>query len=258
MKAIQQELDLFYAATYNDLLVQHNIDDLKISFNKRLHKSWHLTVQPTKEKHLVLPYLLKDAPEDIKTNIIAWTQLKKPRLKKNRPPFYKQKKLLETTVWNYLESQGVTAREKRIKNPQKYDACTKGTVYDLRQVFDVINGDYYRNELKSYVRWGSYASKTSYLSRCIDENKTPFNLITIAGVYNHPKVPAYAIYGVMFHEMLHIAIPPYKKNGRNIMHGPEFKRAEKKYTYLRKWYEWERRELHKILRAMRRQKKRNG
>lgn len=256
MKAIQQELNLFPATTFEDILAEENLHDLNISFNKRLHKSWHLTIKPDNQKYIVIPYLLKYAPKEIKKSIIAWTYLKKPRLKKNRPSYYQEKKLLEQSIWNFLEAQGITSRQKRVNNPQKFVNMTKGARYDLKEIFDHINEQFFDNKIISYVRWGNSASKTSYQSRCINKNSEPFNLITIAGVYNHPKVPEYAIKGVMFHEMLHIAIPPYKKNGRNIMHGIEFKRAERKFPYLKQWHDWESNELHRLLKSIKRQKRR--
>ncbi|NLE01045.1 MAG: hypothetical protein GX640_14350, partial [Fibrobacter sp.] len=78
------------------------------------------------------------------------------------------------------------------------------------------------------------------------------HLITIAGVYNHPDVPLFAIEAVMYHEMLHIAVPPFKKNGRFVIHGPEFKARERQYASYEKWHEWERSSLRKLARTLKR------
>lgn len=250
MKAIQQELELFPAPSFEDIIAENKISGLSITFNKRLHKSWHLTIKPNKQKSMVVPYLLKDAPENTKKAVISWALLLKPRLKKNKKIYYQQKKHLENQVWDYLEKQGVTSKRKKINNPQKFALRTNGTVYDLQLLFEDINLRYFDGKIKSYIRWGTYGSRTSNQSYCTDQNGDRFSLITIAGVYNHPKVPEFAIRGVLFHEMLHIAILPYKKNGRNVMHGPEFKKAERSYKDLKKWNIWEKKELYKIIRAM--------
>ncbi len=256
MKGIQQELTFFPPSSFDDIIKTNNITALSITFNKRLHKSWHVTTTPDNKKSLVLPALLRNAPEEIKKAVISWTLLKKPRLKKNRKNYHTQKKHLERTVWDYLTTQGVTSKRRVITDPQKFLHKTKGITYDLQELFDEINRYYFNGQLTSYIRWGTYSSKTSYQLHFTDTNGNKCSLITIAGVYDHPKVPEYAIKGVVFHEMLHIAIPPYKKNGRNVMHGPEYKRAEKSYLYLKKWQRWERREMYKIIRRKKREIKR--
>jgi alpha-N-acetylglucosamine transferase len=54
--------------------------------------------------------------------------------------------------------------------------------------------------------------------------------------------------------MLHIAIPPCKKNGRQIIHGPDFKKAENSLPYIKQWHAWEKNDMHKIIRSLKRKK----
>jgi hypothetical protein len=157
---------------------------------------------------------------------------------------------LEAIIWNYLQSH-LNSGKIRIKEKlSKIHFNTKGIKYDLKIQFDTINAKYFNNKIQSYIRWGSLRSKTSYQSHITDYTGDSQNIITIAGVYNHPSVPLFAINGIIFHEMLHIKIPPYKKNGRNVIHGPEYKAAEKSYPYLGKWHVWEKNELFSIYRQL--------
>ncbi len=255
MQIIQEKLDLFSPPAFEEILTAKKIRGITVTFNNRLRKSWHCTIKPDKFKTLVLPSLLKESPEEVKNAVITWALLVKPRLKSKRKEYYQQKRFLENIVWNYLEEQGVKPKRKVIADPEKFNRLTVGVRYDLRELFKDINQHYFDGKLTSYIRWGSPASKTSYQSMYRDKKGNRFSLITIAGAYNHPKVPEFAIKGVLFHEMLHIGIPPYKKNGRNIMHGPEFKKGERLYKDLRKWLVWEKEEIHKIIRSLRRGKK---
>lgn len=255
MQVEQQVLDLFTSIGFDDLLKQHKIPNLSIVFNKRSKKSWQLAIKPDKQKTLTIPHLLKDAPKNIKESLIFWTQLKKPHFKKDRNLYFKQKKMLENQVWSYLEKKGILSGRRHIHNPEKYTSLTKGEKYDLGDIFSSINNAFFENKITSYIRWGAYASKTSYQANCSDQHEKPFNLITIAGIYNHKSVPEFAIHSVMYHEMLHIAIPPYKKNGKNIIHGQEFKKAEQRNPDLKKWLNWEKKEVYKILKDLNKKNK---
>ena len=79
----------------------------------------------------------------------------------------------------------------------------------------------------------------------------PCSVITIAGIYDHPEVPLFAIEGILYHEMLHEAIPPYSRNGRRVIHGPEFNNAERAFPGFVRWREWEKTELHRLVRKFR-------
>jgi predicted SprT family Zn-dependent metalloprotease len=59
-------------------------------------------------------------------------------------------------------------------------------------------------------------------------------------------VPRHAIEGIVFHEMLHIAIPPYKRSGKNVIHGPEFRKAERGFPHFNAWRKWEKEHLKSI------------
>ena len=82
------------------------------------------------------------------------------------------------------------------------------------------------------------------------------SIITIAGIYNLPEIPEFAVRSVIFHEMLHIAVPPIIKNGRRVVHGTAFKTAEKRNPDLVKWIFWEKGALRQLLRKKKPLKKR--
>ena len=250
MKTIQQELLLFPAPSFEEIITTRNIPKLTITFNKRLRKSWHLIVTPDKQKVMTIPCLLKDAPKDIKESIIEWALLAKPYFKRKRKQYYQQKRELENKVWAYLEKYGALSRQKRVMVPEQFTSRTKGVRYDLKEIFDQVNQHYFNGKIKSSIRWEKYASKTSYQSYFNGPQGSRHNLITIAGAYNHPKVPEFVIRGVVFHEMLHILYPRYKRNGRNVIHGPEFKKAEYRFLFRDKWYKWEKENMYKIIRSL--------
>lgn len=253
MKCVQLSLDLFSPPSFEELIAKHGISGLSVTFKNRLHKSWSIHTTQDKQQTLILPVLLENAPEPVKTALLEWTRIIFQKRKKDKAAYLKNKKELEKRVWDYLSQKGVSSYSK-ICHPEKFTHMTKGLIYDLQGIFDDLNSLHFKNGLESHIRWGSRTSKTSYQTRCVDRNGRAFNLITIAGAYNHPAVPEFAIRSVVFHEMLHIAIPPCKKNGRQIIHGPDFKKAEKSLPYIKQWLAWEKNDMRKIIRSLKRRK----
>ncbi|MBN1982706.1 MAG: hypothetical protein JW795_14325 [Chitinivibrionales bacterium] len=254
MKVVQLSLNLFQEPSLEEGIDRIASSNLTIIYTKRLRKSWSMIIQHDNQRVLKLPHSLREAPASVKESLINWACLKRPHLKRNRKEYLNHKKNLEKSIWSYLLQQG-THLHHTIKNPQKFIHTTQGGKYDLQVMFSTLNQDYFNNSISSYIRWGSALSKTSFQSMYRDSHGSLFSLITIAGIYDHPLIPQFALMSLVHHEMLHIAIPPYKKNGRTIMHGLEFKKAEKAFTMYDQWHQWEKKELPKLLPEILRQKK---
>ncbi|MCL2183304.1 MAG: SprT-like domain-containing protein [Chitinispirillia bacterium] len=234
------------------------LDDLlEIVVNKRMKKTWRVQVNfKTGERILTIPAVLANPPQEVKDCLIRWAMMPMTRRARRNSEFVKTKRELEATIRAYMESSGVAQERKSRLNPNIFEHQTKGFAYDLREIFDALNRAYFKGELKSYIRWGQADSRTSYQATRTDKDGNSFNLITISGVYDSPQVPEYAIYGLVYHEMLHIAIPPRMVNSRRVIHGRDFKAAEKKYPFLDQWAEWERENMGRLVKnAKRRVKK---
>ena len=245
--------------TFEELCDLRSITDLTIVFSSRMQSSWRLQTKNSGAKTLTLPAAIRIAPDTVKNALIDWAYLKKPHFLKNRPLYLQQKKLLEKAVWHYLSTVSEGKPLRRAITDQRIDEFKiQGNCYNLKTIFDAVNHDFFDSRVSSYLRWGAPKSKTSYQSNHTDAAGSKISIITIAGIYNLPGVPEYAIKSVMYHEMLHIVVPPYTKNGRRVVHGQEFKAAEKKNPDLARWHAWERHDLHSLLRKKHPPKKRAG
>jgi len=228
------------------------VDLLEIVVNKRLSTTWRVMVDfRTGSRVLSVPPVLSNPPEEVRDCLIRWALMPMSRKANRKPEYVKNRKELESKIRAYMESCGVQKKRKSRLNPMAFTHQTKGFVFDLREVFDKLNSVYFKNELKSYIRWGRTASLTSYQTTKTDKNGNPFNLITISGVYDSPHVPEYAIYGLVYHEMLHIAIPPKIVNGRRVVHGKDFKGAMRKYPFYGDWLKWEKENMGKLIASAR-------
>ncbi|MCL2218440.1 MAG: hypothetical protein FWC23_00440 [Chitinispirillia bacterium] len=234
------------------------LDDLlEIVVSKRLKKTWRVEVNfKTGERVLTIPEALADPPQEVKDSLIRWAMMPMTRRARRNAEFVNNKRKMEETIRAYMESCGVARERKSRVNPKIFDHQTKGFVYDLREIFDTLNRGYFNGEIKSYIRWGQADSRTSYQTTRVDNDGNPFHLITVSGVYDSPQVPQYAIYGLVYHEMLHIAIPPRTVNSRRVIHGRDFKAAEKKFPFYDQWIEWERENMWRLLKNAKRRVKR--
>jgi hypothetical protein len=241
----QLSLPLFTPVMFDELIARrHGGDRIAVVVNNRLRRGWQVRTRPfSKTRQLIIPPYLVDAPEEIKGCLVEWALLPYRATRAGKAALRERRTFLEKEVWRYVESlPRVPLRASRF-NPKRFSGTTAGAAYDLREVFDAVNAAWFNGKLRALVRWGDGASKTSYHTAKVDVTGTMVDLITIAGIYNHPRVPRFAIEAIMHHEMLHIAIPPYRKNGRTVIHGKEFKNEERKFTWYREWRTWERDQL---------------
>jgi hypothetical protein len=255
MNAIQQELSLFPAPSFDEICRRHGCEHISVVLNSRMRTRWQVTLHPlTGRRLLEVPSLLADAPEEVKTAVVAWALLPVRRRTSLRPA-PRERREYERIVWDYLGSHHKNSARKRHFNADQAAWKTKGVAYDVEEIFRSVNQRYFNDTVRSIIRWGAHASLTSYQTFRRDREGNRVSLITIAGVYDHPKVPRFAIEGVVFHEMLHVVIPCPTRHGRRVVHGAEFKKAERTYPAFEMWRKWEREDLLPLARELRRTRK---
>jgi hypothetical protein len=214
---------------------------VKVILNSRLKNGWRVKIHSFSGLHAVsVPAYFKDAPENVKEAIIEWALLFPMKKLRNQSFPLQRKKMLEHMVMEFIAGSG--KNHARIRRIESEGFQSKGRLYDLQEIFQSLNSSYFKGNLASYIRWGKSRGR-SYQTTFTDSGGKRQNLISIGRIYNAPDVPRYAIEGIVFHEMLHIAIPPYKCNFKNIIHGREFKHAERSFPFFRQWRDWERHRL---------------
>lgn len=234
----QLSLDLFSSSSFEELCAECSPGiALSVHNNTRLKNNWYVKIhrgRPVRELHI--PPVLNTAPEAVKLAVIKWAVLPKPRLPHLKKEVRIKRHHYESVIRAYLD----TYQPKSDRPPPKQQWPTQGVRYDLSEVFSTVNNRHFNGTLRSFLRWGTVRSKTSYQSTRRGPDGTPYHCITIAGVYNHPDVPRFAIESIMYHEMLHIHVPPRRENGRNVFHGRDFKQMEQAFPHYREWRQWER------------------
>jgi hypothetical protein len=72
-------------------------------------------------------------------------------------------------------------------------------------------------------------------------------LIRIHPSLDRQEVPGFYVAFVVFHEMLHQAVPAREVNGRRVVHGAEFRRRERAWPDYARALAWERANIRLLL-----------
>ncbi len=123
--------------------------------------------------------------------------------------------------------------------PRRISVRTKGKIFDLRDLFDEINKEYFSNAVTSPITWGARCPRTAVRKRTLGSFSERLNLIRINPLLDRKAVPRYYIAFVVYHEMLHAALGINRTGGRASIHSREFRRREKFYRDYERAIAWE-------------------
>jgi hypothetical protein len=126
----------------------------------------------------------------------------------------------------------MATRKRKLSTPKlpmqrQFAFQEKGRFFDLRKVFDKLNGRYFRNQLRGYtIMWGR---KRKQLDRAF--------------------VPSWFLEYVVYHEMCHAVVPDeFDERGRRIVHHEKFYARERQFHWFRRAKQWEDENLARFLR----------
>ncbi len=118
-----------------------------------------------------------------------------------------------------------------------------GSVHDLAAVAEAEQ-IWLPHPAKALVCWGKWPTRAPHrairFGACLGSAQAE---IRIHPVLDHPTVPTWYVGFVVFHELLHIAIPPTGFGRRRALHGPEFAAVEATHPEYHRARAWEVRAL---------------
>jgi hypothetical protein len=127
--------------------------------------------------------------------------------------------------------------------------ATRGRVYDLLDVYGALNARYFDDSVQARIGWGRRAPGGRRRSIKMGVYFHDHRIIRIHPALDDERVPRHFVDMVVFHEMLHQVFPPSTDGeGRRIVHGPEFRAAERRYPGYERARAWEKAHLHLLLR----------
>lgn len=100
-----------------------------------------------------------------------------------------------------------------------------GAVYDLREIFEELNFQYFHGLMGCpLLGWSVRPSRTT-----LGHYDPSHNVIVLSSLFDSANAPDIAVKFVMFHEMLHLKFPTRQKGWRRCVHTREFREFEKQF-----------------------------
>jgi hypothetical protein len=135
----------------------------------------------------------------------------------------------------------------RIAVPHADRLVSRGRVHDLQAIYDRLNDEHFEGRIEARIGWGLVRSgrrrRTVKTGVYVQDAK----LIRIHPTLDRREVPEFYVAAVVFHEMLHQAVPAREVGGRRIVHGPEFRRRERTFPDHARAKVWEEEHLSLLL-----------
>jgi len=181
------------------------------------------TIRLREGKLLVrLSDLLEGAPESVLRSIAHILLAKMYRKPIDRAFATRYRKYISS---QYMSSKAHLVRQMR---GRKRIDTHRGRVYDLNQLFDDLNLRFFFGLLaRPNLTWSQNHARNS-----LGHYDPAHNTIVVSRVFDHPRVPRYAVEYIVYHEMLHLKFPVKLRGSRRCVHSREFQAEEKLFPHL--------------------------
>ena len=105
-----------------------------------------------------------------------------------------------------------------------------GAVYNLQEIYDSLNREYFDAKLKLRISWFGRGDKAPRTRIIFGSYHPHHQLIKVNRLLDKEGVPLHFVRYIVYHEMLHNVHPPKRKRrGRHHIHHPEFKAREREF-----------------------------
>ncbi|WP_242341492.1 MULTISPECIES: hypothetical protein [Anaeromyxobacter] len=137
----------------------------------------------------------------------------------------------------------------RIAVPRADRLQPRGRAHDLQAIYERLNGAHFAGAIEARIGWGPVRGGRRRRTVKTGVYVQDARIIRIHPTLDRPEVPEFYVAMVVFHEMLHQAVPAREVNGRRVVHGAEFRRRERAYPDFTRAKAWEERNLGLLLSA---------
>lgn len=135
-----------------------------------------------------------------------------------------------TRYRRYVASHAITEKAHLVRQirGRKRIRTAQGHTYDLEAVFNDLNGRFFHGLLaRPQMTWSRDHARNR-----LGHYDPAHNAIIVSRVFDHPRVPRYAVEYIVYHEMLHLRHPVKLRGSRRCVHSADFQAEEKLFPQL--------------------------
>jgi hypothetical protein len=130
----------------------------------------------------------------------------------------------------YVSSHEVATKAHLVRQMRgrKRIESARGRVYDLDAIFEDLNRRFFFGLLaRPQMTWSRDHARNS-----LGHYDPAHNAIVVSRIFDHPRVPCWAVEYIVYHEMLHLKHPVKLRGSRRCVHSAEFQQEEKLFPEL--------------------------
>jgi hypothetical protein len=111
---------------------------------------------------------------------------------------------------------------------RKQLGSARGSYYDLDSIFESLNLRFFGGmQARPKMSWSQRRARN-----LLGHYDPAHNAIIVSRIFDHPRVPRYAVEYIVYHEMLHLRHPVRLNGSRRCVHSAEFHAEEKLFPEL--------------------------
>jgi len=220
---LRTNLDNIFQKAYRELRPRAAMPEFRVEFYPFANVNNTIRMRDSR-LHVRLSDLLEGAPETV-IEAIAHILLAKVY----RHPI---ESVQAGRFRRYVGGKDIRAKTHLVRQMRgrKRIASPRGIVYDLEHIFDQLNVRFFHGLLaRPRMTWSQVRSR-----RSLAHYDPAHNAIVVSKIFDHIRVPRYAVDYIVYHEMLHLKHPVKLRGTRRCVHGPEFQAEERLFPELEK------------------------
>lgn len=130
----------------------------------------------------------------------------------------------------YVSSHHVSRKAhlvRQIRGRKRLDSA-QGLIYDLEALFEDLNQRFFHGLMaRPQMTWSRDHARNS-----LGHYDPAHNAIVVSRIFDHPRVPRFAVEYIVYHEMLHLKHPVRLRGSRRCVHSADFQAEEKLFPQL--------------------------
>ncbi len=218
-----ESLEQIYARIFRTIKPRTAIPEVRISFRKYANANSRIRLEDG-SLTVHLSDLLEGAPAPVQEALASILICKLFRRAPDEDHFARYRR--------YLNRPDVRRTLHLIKQERgrKLILKPRGRVYDLCEVFEGLNFEYFHGLMaRPRLGWSIRPSRTT-----LGHYDPSHNTIVLTNLLDSRDAPRLIVSYVMYHEMLHLRFPTQHKGVRRCVHTQQFKAAERSFGDFKK------------------------